>query len=247
MKTTKLVVALAIASCLIQLSGLNAQPNNRSQQPNNPIQIRAEKVGRFVPPSLPDRGTPTGRRKGAASRTALRSCPLKVLNLTALVPEIEQNKPWGLTFAEHPTFWVSTPALPEEVRSAEFVLQDESDRDVYRTQVVLPATSGIIRLDLPNLPQYSLEIDQSYRWTFRIFCDPLSTYYYVSVDGIVKRVAQNENNVNSVWYDILTDLANRRLAAPEDIQLRDDWAQLMRQIDLEELAQTSLLSCCGQE
>ena len=241
MKTTKLMVALAIASCLIQLSGLNAQPNNRSQQPNNPTQIRAEKVRRFVPPSLPDKGAPIGRRKGAASRTALRSCPLKVLNLTALVPEIGKNKPWGLTFAEHPTFWVSTPALPEEVRSAEFVLQDESDRDVYRTQVVLPATSGIIRLDLPNLPQYSLEIDQSYRWTFRIFCDPLNPCYYVSVDGIVKRVAQNDDNVNSVWYDILTDLANLRLAAPENMNLRDEWAQLMRQIDLEELAQTDLL------
>ncbi len=253
MKTTKLVVALVLASCLIQSSRLNAQPNdrsqqpnNRSQQPNNPTQIRTEKVGRFVPPPLPDRGVPRGRRKGAASRTALRSCPLRVFNLTALVPEIEKNKPWGLTFAEHPTFWVFIPALPGEVRSAEFVLQDEEDRDVYRTQLVLLATSGIMRIDLPDLPQYSLEIDKSYRWTFRIFCDPQQQSYYVSVDGIIKRVAKNDNNVSSVWYDILTDLANRRLAAPEDIQLRDDWAQLMRQIDLEELDQTGLLPCCGQ-
>ena len=247
MKKTKLVVVLLLASCLIQSSALNVQSNNRSQQPNNPTQIRTEKVGRFVPPALPDRGVPRGRRKGAASRTALRACPLRVFNLTALVPEIQKNKPWGLTFAEHPTFWVSIPALPEGVRSAEFVLQDESDQDIYRTQLVLPATSGILGIDLPDSPQYSLEIDKSYRWTFRIFCDPLNPCYYVSVDGIVKRVAQNENNVNSVWYDILNDLANRRLAAPEDIQLRDEWARLMRQIDLEELAQTRLLTCCRQE
>lgn len=244
MKTQKLVVALGLASCLVQSSGLNAQPNNRSQQPNNPTQIPTEKVGRFVPPPLPDRGVPTGRRKGAASRTGRRSCPPKISNLTALVPEIEKNKPWGLTFAEHPTFWVFIPAMPAEVRSAEFVLQDKEDRDIYRTQLVLPATSGIIRIDLPDLPQYSLEIDKSYRWTFKIFCAPQNSSYYVSVDGIVKRVTKKDNNVNSVWYDILTDLANRRLAAPEDIQLRDYWAQLMRQIDLEELAQTGLLPCC---
>lgn len=244
MKMTRLVAALVFASFLVQSSTLNAQSNNRSQQPNNPTQIRTEKVGRFVPPPLPDEGAPRGRRKGAASRTALRSCPLKVFNLTALVPEIEKNKPWGLTFAEHPTFWVFIPAMPVEVRSAEFVLQDEEDRDVYRTQLVLPATSGIIKINLPDLPQYSLEIDKSYRWTFKIFCDQQNPYYYVSVDGIVKRVSQNSNNVNSVWYDILSDLANRRLAAPEDIQLRDDWAQLMRQIDLEELSQAELLPCC---
>ena len=247
MKKTKLVVALLLASCLIQSSTLNAQSNNRSQQPNNPTQIRTEKVGRFVPPPLPDEGAPRGRRKGAASRTALRSCPLKVFNLTALVPEIEKNKPWGLTFAEHPTFWVFIPAMPAAVRSAEFVLQDESDRDIYRTQLVLPATSGIIRVEFPDLPQYSLESDKNYRWTFKIFCDPQQPCYYVSVDGIVQRVAKKDSNVNSVWYDILTDLANRRLAAPEDIQLRDEWAQLMRQIDLEELAQTALLPCCGQD
>lgn len=244
MKKTKLVLAVLLASFLIRSPLLNAQPNNRSQQPNNPTQIVTEKVERFVPPPLPDRGVPTGRRKGAASRTALRSCPQKVFNLTSLVPEIEKNKPWGLTFAAHPTFWVFIPAMPAEVRSAEFVLQDEEDRDVYRTQLVLPATSGIIKINLPDLPQYSLEIDKSYRWTFRIFCDRQNPCYYVSVDGIIKRVSQNGNNVNSVWYDILSDLANRRLAAPEDIQLRDDWTQLMRQIDLEELAETDLLPCC---
>ncbi len=246
MKKTKLVIALLLASCLIQSSALNAQPDNRSQQPNDPTQIRTEKVSRYVPPSLPHRGVPRGRRKGTASRITLRSCPLKVLNLTALVPEIEKDKPWGLTFVEHPTFWFFIPALPEKVRSAEFVLQDAKDRDVYRTELGLPATSGIISIDLPNSPQYSLEIDKSYRWTFKIFCDPQQPRYYVTVEGIVKRVAKNESNVNSAWYDILTDLANRRLAAPEDIQLRDRWTQLMRQIDLEALAQTPLLNCCGQ-
>ncbi len=248
MKKTKLAAILLLASCLIQSSALNPQPNNWSQQPNKATQIHTEKVGRFVPPPLPDRGVPSGRRKGAASRTALRSCPLRIFNLTALVPEIEKNKPWGLTFAEHPTFWVSIPELPAEVRSAEFVLQNlKDDRDFYRTQLILPANSGIIRVELPNLSQYSLEIDKSYRWTFRIFCDPLNPCYYVSVDGIVKRVAQNENNVNSFWYDILTDLANLRLAAPENMNLRDEWGRLMKQIDLEELAQTPLLTCCGQD
>lgn len=246
MKKKKLGLALLFACCSIQLSTLNAQPTNQNQQPNDATQTRREKPKRFVPPPLPDREAPKGRRKGAASRTGLRSCPPEASNLTALVPEIENNKPWGLTFAEYPTFWVFIPTLPRKVRSAEFVLQDEEDRDIYRTQLVLPATSGIIGIDPPDLPQNALEIDENYRWTFRIFCDRQNPRFYVSVDGIVKRVAQEDSNLNNVWYDILTDLAKRRLAKPEDIELRDEWVRLMRQIDLEELAQTPVLSCCEQ-
>lgn len=239
MKTNKLTVALLLISCLIHSSTSNAQTNNSTQ-------IQTETARRFVPPPLPDRGLPTGRRKGAASRTGQGLCPSKVSNLTALVPEIDKNKPWGLTFAEHPTFWVSIPELSTEVGLAEFVLQDERDRDIYRTMFFVPNTSGIIRIDLPNLPQYSLKSDQNYLWTFKIICNPQQSDYYISVDGIVKRIARNNSKIDSVWYDILTDLASRRLADPEDTELKEQWAQLMRQIDLEELAQKPILPCCEQ-
>ena len=242
MKTTKLILAFTIASCLIQSTTLNAQPSDRSQEPNNSTQISNEKGRRFVPPSLGDIEAPTGRRKGAASRTALGACSPQAYNLTALVPEMQKNKPLGLTFAQYPTFWVFIPDLPEKIDSAEFVLQDKEDRDLYRTAVDLPATSGIIGIDLPNLPKHSLAIDKSYRWTFKILCDRQNPSYDVSVDGIVMRVAHNDNRYNdeNVWYDILTDVASDRLAAPENIQFRDEWAELMKQISLEELTQTKL-------
>lgn len=241
MKTRKLVLALAIASCLIQSTTLNAQPSDRSQK-SKILPISTEKGRRFVPPSLGDLGTPAGRRKGAASRTTLATCPAQASNVTALVPEMQKNKPLGLTFDRYPTFWVFVPELPGKVPVAEFVLQDEEDRDVYRTAVDLPATSKIIGINLPNLPKHSLKIDQGYRWTFKIICDRQNPNYNVSVDGIVMRVAQNDirySNEN-IWYDILTDVTSDRLAAPENIRFRDEWAELMRQISLEELAQTKL-------
>lgn len=240
--TRKLVLTLAVASCLIQSTILNAQPKDRSQKPNSSTQISTGKGRRFVPPSLGDIEAPTGRRKGAASRTGLGTCSPQASNITALVPETQKNKPLGLTVAQYPTFWVFIPDLPREVSSAEFVLQDKEDRDLYRTAVDLPATSGIIGIDLPHLPEHSLAIDKSYRWTFRILCNRQNPSYNVSVDGIVMRVARNDNRYNdeNIWYDILTNVAINRLAAPENIQFQDEWAELMKQISLEELTQTKL-------
>ncbi|WP_051470247.1 DUF928 domain-containing protein [Fischerella sp. PCC 9605] len=197
------------------------------------------RIRRFIfPQTSRARGAPTGRRKGAASR---KGCPEAALDLTALVPE----KSWGPTFAERPTFWFHVPALSEETRYGEFVLQDEqNDRQLYRTRLTLPATSGIISVNLPSNQQYNLEIDKRYRWYFRIYCDPKNPSTYVFVDGTIDRVAQNVSDANTIWYDILTNLANRLRDRPQDTQLREDWAKLLADVGLERLAKAPLLPCC---
>ncbi|MGB5635346.1 MAG: DUF928 domain-containing protein, partial [Waterburya sp.] len=47
---------------------------------------------------------------------------------------------------------------------------------------------------------------------------------------------------NRIWYDALTDLAERRRLAPQDLKLQQDWNDLMtaKGIGLEELAEESM-------
>ena len=244
MKMTKWSVVIILTSLLTHSSGLNAQPNNSSQQPNAPSQIRPAQDVSFVPPRLPDRGVPTGRRKGAASRGTLGFCPLTMLNLTALVPEFKTNEILELTQAESPSFWFYLPALPEEVRSAEFVLQDKQKKDVYRTKLMLPKLKksekgGVISIDLPSKPEQFLQSGKRYKWTFRIFCDrqERGNSDNIFVYGFVERVAKNAYNPNSIWYDLISEVGNRLRNSPENQQLRKQWEKLLREIDLDKTIQ----------
>ena len=107
--------------------------------------------------NFPDEGDPKGRRRGGTSRR--EGCPNLKRPITALVPGEETNGTSFLasTVAEHPTFWVYVPELPTNLRSGEFVLQDEQENDVWRTPLTLPEKSGAIAINLPPNPQYALK------------------------------------------------------------------------------------------
>jgi hypothetical protein len=205
---------------------------------------------RFVPPPPSSAGTPRGRRSGGASRD---DCPAVGTPLTALVPDNNL----GLTIAESPTFWFFVPQLPATARSGEFVLQDEKHNDVYRTPFSLSGKPGVVSIRLPSNLQSSLKTDQMYRWYFRIYCQPQTTSVYFWVEGWVKQVALNpslESQLeaakpreyiayaeNGIWHEALTKLAELRLSDPQNATLSENWTQLLRAVDLEELAKEPLL------
>lgn len=231
-------IILTLGLMLVSLPALH--PTLRAQSPNSENTLAQTPVP-FVPPQLPDRGAPSGRHKGAASRPS--GCPRINMPLIALVPD---NEP-GLTVAESPTFWFHVPALPESARSAEFILQDSSGSDIYKTRFTLPETSGIIKVTLPSLQPISLKIGERYRWYFKIYCQPENTALYFWVDGQIERVPENAYPANSIWYDLLTNLAERRRTAPENANLRDEWTNLLKEVGLGELVQEPFLPCCTPE
>lgn len=107
------------------------------------------------------------------------------IHLTALMPirnklnhliEIPANQ--TLTVAANPTFFVYVPETT--AKSAEFLLLDEQNNQVYETTLELPtvlssddpkssvSTPGIVKLNLPA--NVSLEIGQNYHWFFSLNC-----------------------------------------------------------------------------
>ncbi|MDJ0706814.1 MAG: DUF928 domain-containing protein [Leptolyngbyaceae cyanobacterium MO_188.B28] len=191
-----------------------------------------------VPP--PDRGTPraphgTGSRGDCIAHS-------EILPLTQLVG----NRGLDLTVSEHPSFWVYAPYTQTEIAAAQFSLQ-EGDAEIYRTDIQLLTTAGIVELALPTtIPP--LEVDKDYRWYFDITCpqsDPADEASLTTITGMVRRVAPSaalESELaiaqsplekihayaeNQIWYETLTELAHLRLSDPDNLELETLWKDLL--------------------
>lgn len=223
---------------------INKNPGNakvRSQPPPQPQQES---------PDFSGYGRP-GRRAGGGSRSP---CPPIEPPLTALMPVTN----WGKTVAERPTFWFYVPYSPQAAPAGEFVLQEEGGNDVYRTPFTLPKTPGFVSFSTPST-EAPLEINKSYRWYFKLYCEPQKASAPVFVEGWVQRVAltpelesqlrsakAREYGVyaaNGIWYDAVASLAQLRLINPLNSRLDNDWANLLgsRGVGLERLNQESIV------
>lgn len=185
-------------------------------------------------PDFSGEGRP-GRRAGGGSRSP---CPAIEPSLTALMPVTNLGK----TVAERPTFWFYVPYSSQQAPAGEFVLQGEEGNDIYRTPLTLPQTPGFVSFSTPPTAA-PLEVNQSYRWYFKLYCQPQLASAPVFVDGWVQRVAlipELESQLRSataqdyavyaahgIWYDALADLAELRLTNPANTELEQEWAKLL--------------------
>lgn len=261
----KIINTYAITLALISLTSYTVPATAQSEiAMNNPDSLRVHFVQQ---PQLPDNGTPTGRRKGAAGRG---NCSFEP-PLTALVPESEKTLPederkttyvWGKTIAERPTFWFYVPYSQTSLVSAEFVLQDGED-DVYRAPVTLPRTPGIVSIRLPST-LVPLKVGKMYHWFFKVNVDCASPPSNIKdyVEGWVQRVtlpsltrklktATIKQRIalyaaNGIWYDALTSVADLRLVDSNAL-IKEDWTGLLQSVGLSNIASKPIVQCCNFE
>ena len=227
----------------------------------------------FVPPPPPpDRGA-AGDRGGAASRgcsvgnqSVIALIPIYKQTINQGETEaVSVTKVWGLTTEEYPTFWFFVPYKKSTINSIEFVLKDESSKlsqTIYRKIVTIPEVPGIISIPL-SVTTPPLQVNKIYHWFFKmkVICNPQQPAQREYVEGWVQRVNLNPKLVdnlkqatpqqrvklyaeNGIWYDALTTLAELRLAKPEDPTLAVEWMNLLKSVDLENLAKQPLIKCC---
>lgn len=215
----------------------------------------ASTAQQFVPP---DRGLP-GRREGGGTRG---SCLRGQVPLTALMP----NSNFAQTTRTNPTFfWYVPPFLAE---TAEFVLLDENDNELYYTTMQLVEDGGIVSLNLPTVKDADgndvslLKEGQDYRWYFSLVCDPDDRSGDVFAEGWIQRIqptpalasrllsAANERTRATIyaeagiWHDALATLAELRRSQPGNSTLLSSWTTLLESVDLESIAAEPLISCC---
>jgi hypothetical protein len=207
----------------------------------------------FTPPPPPAGDPPTGRLRGGASRG---ECPKVDTQLTALSSTIKDDRVWGLTTVDRPTFWFYIPYTKNTVNKAEFTIQDSQEDDVYRSAIALPTTTGILGITIPETVK-PLEVDRDYTWYFKIYCSANSRSP-LYVKGTIRRVDLPSKiasklidktpqqkletyAANGIWYDTLNLLAKMRLDNPKESQLMTEWIYLLENNGLGELKNIELI------
>jgi Domain of Unknown Function (DUF928) len=220
--------------------------------------IHPRRVNRPIPtaqtPSLDfsDVGRPR-RRQGGGSRG---SCLIaNQPPLTALVPVSST----GYTLEQSPSFWFYQPYALGKGRSLEFVVKDSQDNLVHSQAIAdRDIAAGIFKLSLPE--SVVLETDQSYEWYVLVRCDAANAERFVFVNGAVRRLErpQLQTQIRAVspatradrylsedlWYDAINAAATQLQNAPEDINLRQQWTQILTEVELSDLAEEPFTPCC---
>jgi hypothetical protein len=203
-------------------------------------------------------GTP-GRLAGGATRSPRSSCQESARLLRALVPSRSFG---GVTVADYPTFFVFMPALSPQASPlpVEFVLEDTSRNQVYKSTFQTSGKSGILTLSLPPQGGLSpLAVGKDYKWSFSVICQPEQRSLDITVEGWVRRVELNptlktqlaqaspQQKVElyaeaEIWHDALATLVQLRRDKPNDAAVADNWAKLLSAAGLEDITQETLVS-----
>lgn len=190
-----------------------------------------------------------GRRVGGGTRG---NCNFGEKNLTALVPKNNL----ALTVAANPQLFFYIPPTTD-LQVLEFVLLDESDRQVYEKTFKTTGTSGIISLSLPNSAQ--LEMGKKYHWYLSVICNAQDRADDVSVDGWIQRVKLNPTLASKLakvapsqraavyaqadlWQEALTTLVEIRYSRPYDRNISAQWTSLLQSVGLENLSQEPVVA-----
>ena len=239
---TILAVALTLGLTTNIPAQVQAQPkpSSPSSKPTNQLK------NSFRPPRT---GVPTNTQGGASRGPACldKDSDLKPI---PLVPVASQM---GETAADFPTFfWYMPETSAPEV---EFVLQDESGKEVYKVQYALAKSTednnisgpGLMGLTLPAFANLSpLEIGKEYKWEVALVCNPKdrSEGNDIIGGGSIKRVAPNpalalriqqatpQQRVAlyrdaQLWYDAVTTLVELQRTRPDDANLAVAWDRLL--------------------
>ena len=202
----------------------------------------------------PNRGTPA-QTEGAGTRdqaTCAANEETPNPPLTALMP----INSLALTVAERPTFFVYIPAT--SAQTAELVLKDENEENVYTANITLPGKPGIVSISLPDTVK-PLETGKTYRWYFdmvcnsgkRIFLDRLMVQRIEPSQALQSQLQKaslrDRPDVyaqNGLWYDTLMALAEMRRSASNNATSTAQWKQLLESAGLKEIAEKPLIDCC---
>jgi Domain of Unknown Function (DUF928) len=207
-------------------------------------QVRASQVTGFEPP--PGRDAPRGGTVGGGSRPVKTCLTSSAGDLTALSP----GRQLGLSQVDRPNFSVYLP--PTTAKTAEFSLFDKQMNGIYQVSIPVPKQAGLVSISLPdNAP--ALVKDQPYYWTFALACNPVDRTEDWVVGGWVEYAQPNDKlrqqlaSLSEVeklsvyakqgfWYDAITILVKIQRSQPNNPQLGQIQAELLKSGGLEAIA-----------
>ncbi|WP_242038147.1 DUF928 domain-containing protein [Tolypothrix sp. FACHB-123] len=199
-----------------------------------------------------------GRVRSAASRGACFQ------NGDVAIPLIPSSKEAQHTTKEHPTFFFYIPKTSKTAAGLEFVLREDENSDpLYKETFPAVEEAGIVSVTLPaNQP--ALKVGKEYSWTFSMICDPNSRDLDLYLEGKIE-LMQDENIAAQIqetsqpldravlyatagyWENALSILAELRRQNPNNAEIQQYWADLLKSVNLEQVTDKPLLPCCRSQ
>lgn len=215
---------------------------------NSYIQQRRVQQIAFVP------GRP-GRLRAAASRG---NCFLDGKSAIPLVPTSQEAQ---LTTSKHPTLLFYVPQTAKPIQGLELTLRDdESLTPMYKTTIKSVKQGGIVSISIPA-DEPPLATGKEYTWGFSVICDFQNRDQDLYLEGKIE-VVEDENISHQIeqttqplnqavlyataglWENSINILADLRRQRPNDLQVRRYWTDLLRSVELQEVANQPFLPCC---
>jgi hypothetical protein len=205
---------------------------------------------------LPSSG-PGGRTHASVRTESCGGC------LVALIPKLPASDQANLlaTTANYPNLFFYIKPIP--AKSVKFQLTDQVSGKTYGTEFPLPTTSRFLKINLATLkdpagqPLPPLVMDRTYTWslvidtpTFDSSSKPIieSTITRRSLDPSLADTLQQGSPserialyaTHDLWYDLVGALYQARQRDPKNLDLANQWTQLLETINLSQLAKLAL-------
>jgi hypothetical protein len=260
------ILVLAIVSLPLAHSDTWAQNSGN----NRPNPTSTPKPNTTPPPTKVQSRRAIGRLRGLGTREECHDVDKPLTAIVGPIPteaDLTEAKTTETlppaTIADYPTLWFYIPYSPDRL-SAEFTLLDEKENDVYKTTFPLKEKPGIIGLKLPETLR-PLQAGKRYKWVLSVICNPNNRTADISVYGDIDRISldsalqvqlkkMSDPNAqsalyaeNELWPEALTTLAQARRRNLQDRTLQADWSNLLKSMNLDDIASEPLTSCCKVE
>ena len=165
----------------------------------------------------------------------------------------------GLTLAKHPTFFWNMPDSTAKFLNFT-ILADGETENLYESKLPIPNAAGIMSFTLPqNAPQ--LEINQTYKWSINVVCDPEDSSANIRMSAWVERIQpdasllqklqnsdfRNLSNVYGeagIWYEGLNAIIRQRCTQPNNLAVKIKWKQFLESAGLNDITSQKLVNSC---
>ena len=233
-----LALSLLLALLLVPV------PGNTKEKKSNSNRNR-------LPPA-PDTGSPEGDFSAGGTRDNQQfgaTCGIDRGQLAYLLG----NRNREFTSSAYPTFWFHVPNTTNKITQMKFVVKElETGKKIYERSIS-KKESGIIGITLPQEQKYALSPKTNYAWSLEADCSQTDGKK-IALEGWLSRAslsselqdrlaATPEAEKYAVYfqhnflYDALTQLAQRRIAKPDNPQIETAWSQLLTELGWQDLIQ----------
>lgn len=204
-------------------------------------------------PQMPTYNAPRHLTPRARIGGGLRGSEADDPAVAALVPDHV-----GITIKQHPELnWFLSKRTSLPIR---FTLMDErSIRALVEKPITAPTRAGVQAIKLSDL-DFALQPNIQYRWYISLIKDADSPSRNIVTGGIIERCEFSEclvvldarttcsrdaiaiSAMNGFWYDAMGCVCDLIETHPEDMELRQQRAALLKQVGLHDVAEWDLSS-----